>query len=481
MIGPTFKLPQINTGPFSFGKRSGQEKPLDFLPWLEQVTPTWTWRWKYQLYIQQYLDKITSGEIDRLMLFIPPRHGKSEMVTVRYPAWRLERDPNLPVIVGAYNQILANKFSRKTRRICKERIDLSRERYAVEDWQTEAGGGVRAIGVGGGITGQGGGLIIIDDPVKNREEANSEAYRERCYDWYKDDLYTRQEPGCAIILIMTRWHEDDLAGRILASEEGPEWTVVSLPALAEDNDPLGRQPGQALCPERYDEKKLERIKRVEGRSWWALYQQRPQEMEGDFFKASWFSIVHALPANCQFLRYWDKAGSQGKGDYTAGVLIARASDGNFIVVDVVRGQWAAGEREKIIRQTAELDKQAHGRVTIWVEEEGGSGGKESAEATIRNLAGFSVHTEHPTGSKEVRAEPFQAQAQVGNVNIMAGDWNNEYLVELCSFPNAAHDDQVDATSGAFNKLTGVNGWGEWVAEQLKKIKEPQPQEIEDAG
>ena len=186
----------------------------DFDVWLDQVTPTWEWRWRHLVYIRTYLDRVTRGDLKRLMLFVPPRHGKSEQTTIRYPTWRLERDPTLRVIVGAYNQILANKFSRKARRIAVQRLDLSAERVAVEDWETAQGGGFRVVGVGGGITGQGGDLIIIDDPVKNREEANSQAYRDRVWEWYTDDLYTRLEPGGAIILIMTRWHEDDLAGRI---------------------------------------------------------------------------------------------------------------------------------------------------------------------------------------------------------------------------------------------------------------------------
>jgi hypothetical protein len=137
------------------------------------------------------------SETRRLMLFLPPRHGKTEMTTVRYAAYRLKRDPELRVIVGAYNQILANKFSRKSRRIAEGRIELSRDRTAVEDWETAVGGGLRAVGVGSGVTGMGGNLIIIDDPVKSREEAESEAYRERVWDWYRDDLYTRLEPDGA--------------------------------------------------------------------------------------------------------------------------------------------------------------------------------------------------------------------------------------------------------------------------------------------
>lgn len=293
--------------------------------------------------------------------------------------------------------------------------------------------------------------------MKNRQEANSQAYRDRVWDWYTDDLYTRLEPGGAIILIMTRWHEDDLAGRLLADTEGDRWTVVNLPALAEENDPLGRRPGQALCPERYDEIALARIRRTVGNSWYALYQQRPTSPQGEFFRREWFEIVPALPSGCTFVRWWDKAGS-ADGDYTAGVLMAKASDGKFYVVDVVRGRWLSAEREAVIRQTAELDQQRFGgHVTIWHEQEPGSGGKDSAAATTKNLAGFSVFSERSTGDKTVRAEPFQAQAMAGNVKLLRGAWNTAYLTELTSFPQGNFDDQVDGSSGAFNKLAGLGG------------------------
>jgi predicted phage terminase large subunit-like protein len=394
------------------------------------------------------------------MVFEPPRHGKSEMATIRYPVWRIEREPEMRVIIGSYGQELANTFNRKARRLAVERIELAEERKAASDWHTAAGGGMRAVGVGAGVTGHGAHLIVIDDPVKNREEASSEIRRETVWNWYNDDLYTRLEPGGAIVLIMTRWHEDDLAGRILASDRADDWTVLSLPALAEEDDPLGREPGQALCPERFDEEALERIRRGGLLSWYALYQQRPQPPEGGMFKLPWFTVSDALPHAHNFrdlVRYWDKAGTADAGAYTAGVLMGLRSNGDFWVLDVVRGQWSSGERERVILQTAHTDMQTYQlrngpAVDIWVEQEPGSGGKESAEHTIRNLAGFRIHAERVTGDKVFRAEPYAAQAEAGNVKVAAGDWTVAYLNELASFPTGAYADQVDASSGAFNKL-----------------------------
>lgn len=416
------------------------------------------------MHIQEHLDKVTSGEINRLMLFMPPRHGKSEMTTVRYPVWRLKREPTLRVIVGAYNQTLANKFSRKARKIAAGELLPSRERAAAEDWETQQGGGLRAVGVGGGITGQGGDLIIIDDPVKNREEANSQTYRDRVWDWYTDDLYTRLEPGGAMILIMTRWHGDDLAGRILASDDAPNWTAVSLPALAEDADPLGRPLGAALCPERYDESKLASIATVLGSwSFAALYQQRPAPAEGGMFKRHWFEIVDAMPAasGCQWVRWWDKAGTSKGGDSSSGVLMAADGTGKYYVVDVIRGQWSSGERNRIMLQTAAIDaERTGGACVVWTEQEPGSGGKESAEATVKYLAGYPVHAETSTGSKEVRAQPLAAQCEAGNVKLLRGSWNAAYLAEITSFPFGANDDQVDGSSGAFNKIAAP-AWLLW--------------------
>ncbi len=435
-------------------KQSAQskDKRLSFSDWLPVVSPAFVWNWKHLRYIQAQLARVTSGEIDRLILTIPPRHGKSEQTTIRYPVWFLEQDPTKRVIVGCYNQTLANKFSRKARGIARERLALSDERTAADDWETKEGGGFRAVGVGAGVTGMGGDLIIVDDPVKNRQEANSQAYRDRVWDWYTDDLYTRLEPGGKIIVIMTRWQEDDLVGRLLASEDADAWTVVNLPALAENDDPLGRKPGEALCPERYDESALERIKRVMGRSFTALYQCRPSAPEGDFFQRGWFEFVGAAPANCTWVRYWDKAGTTDDGDFTVGVLMGRSPDGFFYVDDVVRGQWSAHQREKTMKATAELDR-SRGRDVLHVhEQEGGSGGKDSAGTTTRNLAGFRVVAQRSTGDKTTRAEPFADQAEAGNVKIVRAPWNTGYINELTTFPNGANDDQVDASSGAFNRL-----------------------------
>jgi predicted phage terminase large subunit-like protein len=432
--------------------------------WLRAVSPGWKWGWRHLVHIRGVLDKVTAGSVKRLALFVPPQHGKSSMTTVRYPVWRLERDPALRVGIACYNQRHANRFSRRALKIAQaRRLPLDPKRQAAEEWETTAGGGFLAVGVGSGITGNPVDLLVIDDPVKNREEAESEAYRERVWDWYADDLYTRLQPGAAVVLIMTRWHTDDLAGRILGGSDAPDWAVVNLPAEAEENDPLGREPGEPLCPERFGRGDLEARKRVLGPGYSALYQQRPVPRGGGMFKREWFrQLASAVPQGCSFVRYWDKAGTAGgAGAATAGVLMACDHGGAFYVADVVRGRWAATEREGRIRETAEADARRHGDVKIYVEQEPGSGGKESAEATVRNLAGFAVYADRPTGDKTTRAEPFAAQAGAGNVRMVAGDWNQDYVNELATFPAGRLRDQVDASSGAFNKLAVAPDWDEF--------------------
>jgi predicted phage terminase large subunit-like protein len=423
-----------------------------FGAWLHDTTPTFQWDVPHLAVVRERLEAIERGEIDRLMIFMPPRHGKSELATVRYPVWRLQRDPALSVIVGAYNVSLAESFSRKSRRIAESTMQLDDERKASNEWQTVQGGVFRAAGVGTGVTGKGAKLIIIDDPVKSREEANSQAYRDRVWNWYRDDLYTRLEPNGAIVLIMTRWHADDLAGRILASEDAASWHVVNLPALAEDNDALGRAPGAALWPARFDEADLERIRTVLGTpSFTALYQQRPTPPEGGMFKRHWFDVVGAAPREATRIRAWDKAGTEDGGDWTVGVLMAKSAAGVYYVEDVVRGQYSDLQRERIIEQTADLDRQ-RGAVTIWLEQEPGSGGKDSARITVRRLAGYTVKAERSTGDKATRAQPYAAQCEAENVKVVRGAWNAAYINELAGFPYGTHDDQVDASSLAFTKL-----------------------------
>lgn len=407
---------------------------------------------------------MATGRTPRLIVAEPPRHGKSELISRYLPSWYLGTFPDRRVALLSYEAEFAARWGRRARDLLEEHgpqlfgARVRQDSRAAHEWELAgAAGGMTTAGVGGPITGKGADLMIVDDPVKNAEEAQSKTYREKAWDWWTSTAYTRLEPGGSVIVVMTRWHEDDLVGRILAQARGggERWDVVTLPALAEENDPLGRTPGEALWPSRYPRERLLEIERAVGPYVWsALYQQRPAPREGGMFKVERIKIrqaaVDLLP---QRVRFWDKAGTADGGAYTAGVLMGRDRERRYWVLDVVRGQWDSAERERVIRQTAEADGV---EVKIGIEQEPGSGGKESAQNTIRNLAGFVCRAERPTGDKVLRADPFSVQVNSENVFLAPGNWNRAYLDELQHFPHfprGALKDQVDASSGAFGMLT----------------------------
>lgn len=436
--------------------------PKGFEAFLRKASPSHQWDPKHLIECRRHLDTVSQPEkpCRRLMLFLPPRHGKSEQATIHYPAYRLLRNQSMRVIIGAYNHSLACTFSRQTRRIVDRfgfsfAPDLNKQ----NQWGSVHGGGMYAVGVGSGVTGYGADLVVIDDPVKSRAEAESPTYRQRVLDWYQNDLYTRLHPGAAIILIMTRWHSLDLAGQLLeeAKNGGEQWEVVSLPAIAEANDAIGRQPGEALWPDRYGVQDFERIKRAIGSyAFSALYQQHPSPRDGGFFRHDWFEIVEPGPMAGVACRGWDTAATPGSGDYTAGVRIVRNGD-RYRVTDAWRGQVSPAERRTRQRKIAELD----GFETIQhLAQDPGSAGVDQVEHDIRNLAGFPVMTHKPTGSKEVRAMPLAAACEAGLVEIERGSWNRDFLDELCSFPTGRNDDQVDAAADAFNYLSRATPF-EW--------------------
>lgn len=445
--------------------------------------------------VMRHLEDLTAGRLDRLMILAPPQHGKSLLAAVYLPVYHLAHHPDAPIIISSYGAKLAESKSRQARDLVESEtcrrlyphVDTARDSRSVQLWRLAYPhrGQVVAAGVGGPITGHGAFLGIVDDPHENWQQAQSQTMRDMVWDWWRGTFRTRVWDGGRIVLIMTRWHADDLAGRLL-SEQREAWTVLRLPAIAETQeerdeanrrlgfpaglpDPLGRAPGEPLAPSRFSLEALLRIRREVGSLVWAAeYQGSPTVREGLMFRRSWFQIVGAAPRDARRVRYWDKAATPGGGAYTAGVLVAMDAEGRVYVEDVKRGQWSALERERIIKQTALEDAMRYGDVRwrdggreyeiwdygvdIWLEQEPGASGVESAQATIRNLAGFNVRAETPSGSKDVRLEPFRAQAEAGNVYLVQGAWNPAYLDELAELPNGAYRDQADATAGAFNKL-----------------------------
>jgi predicted phage terminase large subunit-like protein len=396
------------------------------------------------------------------MVFLPPRHGKSQLISKYFAAWFIGMFPDKRVILTSYEADFAAQWGRAARDLITEHgatifpapVKVSDASSSANRWDiTGRQGGMITAGVGGAITGRGGNLIIIDDPVKNAEEAQSPTYREKTWEWYKSTLYTRCEPGGAIILIMTRWHTDDLAGRILQDMDsgGEFWTIIDLPAIAVGDDLLGRTPDEALWPERYDVDALTQIKRTVGSYWWSsLYQQKPFNQEGGLFRRQWFRIQDGFPIDSKKVRYWDMAATDNAGDYTAGCLLAMR-DGICYVINMKRVQQSPFHIEQLIRQTADLD--GNGIPVRW-EEEGGSSGKMVSDHLIRSvLLGFNAKGIRSTGSKTQRAGPVASMAEAGNIVLVKGPWNEGFLDELEQFPYGAHDDQVDALSGAFAALT----------------------------
>lgn len=543
-----------------------------FQHWLKEVSPEMTWTWKHQVHIYKRLKRVSDGLCKRLMIFLPPRHGKSELVTVRYTAWRMKQDPKMNVILGSYNQRLANRFSRKIKKVlmddyalgsggveesgsggdmsgcaamqcggaclnnhshichkesaerateaaqingkiegcrpctCKETSSQrpgvsavnagsvfpfvsTKGKNTESEWETAVGGGLRAVGVGGGITGFGANLIVIDDPVRSRADAESAKMRERVWHWFNDDIYTRLEPGGSIVLIQTRWHEDDLAGRLLREpvpEGGEQWKVVNLPALAEekslatestedteresisanvDSDSVikksktaspssdWRAPGEALCPSRYDEDYFHQLReKIGSYSFASLYQQRPVPAEGGMFKRKWFenNIISAAPPDLRWKRGTDPGVSAGeKADYSASVRIAIGKDGNMYIADMFRRQVEYPELRRFIAERLKQERDVEHGIEL-----AGHGPAiyqdlvKNGEAQGRAFRGIKI-----TDPKMARALPWLALAEAGKVYLVRGHWNEEFMNEAASFPMGTHDDQIDAVSLAFELAT----------------------------
>lgn len=437
--------------------------PLTFREFAAIVNPRLVW-YPYVERVAAVLERVANGELSRVLFLAPPRHGKSELVSRLFPAYLLYRFPERWVGLASYGAELAYTLSRNARAYYQETgATLAEDAATMKHWETGRGGGMWAAGFGGSLLGKGGHVLLFDDPIKNAEEANSPAIAERNKDWWGSTFYNRLEPGGAIVGIMQRWPGvADLIAYLFELEAGdhPErWHVVSLEAIKEAEpveipatctlEPDPRPVGEALCPDRYPLDRLAHIRQQQGEYYFAAqFQQRPRPRDGVMFPRQQAPIVDALPAHARTVRGWDKAGSQMSGDYTAGVKLA-AADGLYYVADVRRAQLASHDRKALMRQTAELD----GRVTlIEIEQEPGSGGKDSAADDVKNLAGFTVRALPSTGDKQVRADPFAAQWQAGNVRLLRGDWNKAFLDELEMFPHGKHDDQVDAAAIAFNKL-----------------------------
>lgn len=407
--------------------------------------------------IANALEAVEAGTIKRLVITMPPRHGKSELASIQFPAWYLGRNPDRRVILASYADSLALTFGRQIRNLVHDDefsalfpgVDLARDSTSADHWNIAGRrGGLIAAGVGSGITGHGADLLIIDDPVKDASEADSPTVRGSKWEWYTRTAYTRLQPGGAIVLIGTRWHVDDLIGRALA-QDTEQWHVLHLPAIDAE--------GRALWPERYPIDELHKIRDAIGlRAWESLYQGRPVLESGGIFERGWFGLVDVAPVGGRDVRFWDFAATEAKlrgdPDYTAGVKM-RYVTGRWFVLDVVHVQANPADVDRIVVNTAAQDGRA---CAIRWEAEGGASGKRDSRHLATMLAGYDAQGVRPQGDKVLRAKPFAAQVKAENVKLVAGRWTANYLDELASFPYGSHDDQVDATSGAFGELVTGN-------------------------
>jgi predicted phage terminase large subunit-like protein len=407
---------------------------------------------------------VEAGQIGRLMILMPPGSAKSTWASVLFPPWFMGRNPRKNIITASYAQRLSRRFGKRCRNIVAGEefrqtfgFGLASDASAADEWETEHGGEFSATSVGGAVTGRRADLIVCDDPLKGRAEADSLLMRDNTWDWWISDMRTRLKPGGAIVLINTRWHEDDPSGRILPDDwsgqsgwvtarDGERWYVLSIPAEAEADDPLGRQPGEWLWPEWFAGDMLAREKIVQGpRNWNALYQQRPTAEEGNYFKKDWFHSYDTLPAKDTLRLYGgsDYAVTEGDGDYTVHAVVALDPAGRLYLADLWRKQADSSEWVE-----AWCDLVLRWRPMGWAEELGqiksGVGPWLTRRARERNA--HCAREAFPTrGDKSIRAQSIRGRIALNGCYVPKdAPWLPGFMSELLGFPSGRHDDQVDA-------------------------------------
>lgn len=420
----------------------------------------------------QELENVEKGLVDRLMILMPPRHGKSELSSIRFPAWYLGRNPDKRIISMSYSADLASEFGRKTRDLVENplyglvfpNVSINKNTRAVNAWDLTADGGYRGVGAQGGATGKGAHLFLIDDPIKNIEEAESEVYRAKLFKTFQAVAYTRLEDAGAIILIMTPWHKDDLAHRLLQAEKdgGDKWRVVKFPALATEDEQF-RSKGEALWHGKYNESDLHRIKRNIGSRYWdALYQQNPTSEEGGIFKRAWWNYYRELPKyQARTIQVWDTAQKdKTQNDYNVCTTWVEG-DKYYHLVDVFRERMGYPELKRKALQLA--DKYKPNAILI-----------EDKASGISLIQDFQADSKLPVipipvnagDDKVVRANTVSAFVEAGNVAILEGaHWVNDFIDELADFPNAKHDDQVDSAVHALRWF--AQGAGVWTGDMTQ--------------
>jgi predicted phage terminase large subunit-like protein len=443
-------------------------------------------------YLAAILERVYRGELDRVIITFPPRHGKTTLASIAFPAWCFGQDPSLNVIACSYAAALANTNSRKARNQIATPTypyptHLAGDRANVQQWATTGGGEYNAAGVGGSITGMGADILIIDDYVKNIAEADSIERRAKVWEWYTDTAYPRLQENGRVVIIGTRWHEDDLIGRLLAAQasrggSGDDWLLIKLPALAsptpDEPDPLGREAGQPLWPEKYTRERLERRKGVmTSRQWQAQYQASPVAEEGGMFKrynwrfwcyaemplppvevklsdgTRWLCPVKPLPPRFdKQIQSWDftfggtekqRAARKEAGSYVVGQVWGKQQQEAYLL-DQMRHRWDFGDSVRAVKALTAKWPLAFKKL---IEH------KANGPAVINTLSGeiSGMEPVDPEGGKEARAEAIAYIQEAGAVYLphpMLHPWVQELVDEAAGFPAGTNDDQVDALSQA---------------------------------
>lgn len=421
------------------------------------VDAKYTINWHHRLIadkLQKAYEKVKRGEKCRIMLMMPPRHGKSELATIKFPAWVLGQSPGMSVIACSYSQELATDFGQSTRDLMNSNnyqavfgTRLRQDSQAKANWLTDGGGRYLAVGIGGGITGKGFNIGIVDDPFKNREEADSEVVRESVWKWYRSTFLTREEGNGAIILILTRWHDDDLIGRILRSEGADEWEIVKLQAIAEQDEPL-RNAGEALWPAKFPLETLEARKRDIGPyEWSSLYQQDPVDEESREFHSHWFlprGLEEVIRLHTRrFLTIDPASAMRDKSDFIGAVLnfVDRENKWSFMawklklnapdLIDFMFKVYADYRYEKV-----GIEEGVYNQVLKPFLE---------AEMRKRNTYLTVVELKHSQQEKALRIRglvPRYSSQSVYHIDGMC----SELEEELLRFPKGVHDDVADAAA-----------------------------------
>lgn len=417
------------------------------------------------------LEALERGEITKLMVLMPPGSAKSTYTSVLFPPWFMGKNPKSAILGVSNTTELAERFSKRSRNLVSMtpyrnifNFGLNPDSAAAGNWENELGGEFFAAGVGSAIAGRRADLGLIDDPIKTREEADSERVRQKHWDWYVNDFLTRLKPNSRQILIQTRWHEDDLGGRIL-EREANQWVVIKIPMEAQENDVLGRFPGERLWPEWFTDEMVAQAK-MDLRSWNALYQQDPVPEEGSFFQSDDFGEYDELPPNLHYYGASDYAVSEDKGDYTEHGIAGIDFNGDLYIVDWWRKQASS---EQWIEKQCDLILQYH--PLTWFGESGVI--KRAVEPFLKRRmnekeALCRLEWLPSIADKVVRARAIQARCAMGKVFLPRNAiWKTDLLAQLMRFPAGKYDDGVDVMSLFGRGLEFVN---------TPKIKQNQPQQ-----